>query len=321
MSSPKPRPLALLPLILLTACGSSGIDALPDCLVALDGVCTLERDRTATQVCDRVAADHPVTVDDDDVWTPGDEPCDPGELNPAAHADALRRANLYRWLARQPPAESVAEYDDASQQCALMQSMAGALNHFPPDDWACFSEAGADAASRANLSLGRESPAEDISGLIADRGDNNMFKLGHRRWVLHPSTTRVGFGHAQADRGATCMLVVDPETPSYEQPVTMDAPISFPSPGAYPLELVDDGGDALRWSVTAEGLAAVALSVWRESASGLEEVPHTWGLLEPLLEDGVWIAPEEPPSPGRYLIELKGPQGNLGIRTDLVSCL
>lgn len=294
------------------ACSGSGIDTLPGCLVAVEGTCTLESDRTTAEVCDRVSM---APASTDGGWTPGASTCDPGALSDAARDEALARANLYRWLTRVPPAARVQGNDEGAQACAMIQVHANALSHTPPSDAACFTATGADASKRSNLqrSHAEGSAATGVDDFISDFGPNNEEMLGHRRWVLHPSTTRVGFGFARADDiAATCMLVVDDDNKPWETPVSTSAPSAWPPPGPTPLALVA----GMRWSVTAEGLRPLSVSVFRETDTGLVEVAIDWGWLDSLLEPGVWIALDEPAQAGTYVVEA----GDLGYRVELVTC-
>lgn len=145
--------------------------------------------RTAEQTCVRWRADHrPV----DDGWTPTADgaACDPGTLTDAAQSNAIRRTNLYRWLAGLEPIALDPARVDRQQHCAALQAALGQLDHGPRPDAPCYTPAGAEGAGSSNLAFG-VGVADSVDLYVADRG---VASLGHRRWVLNPSATVTAFG-------------------------------------------------------------------------------------------------------------------------------
>ena len=176
--------------------------------------------RTAEQVCARWRSDHRVVAED---WQPidGGGACDPGEISAAAHANALRRTNLYRWLAGVPPVALAPERVAAQQACAAMQAATGRLNHTPNADAPCFTEAGAQGAGSSNLA-GGAGVAESVDLYVGDRG---VPSLGHRRWVLNPTARETAFGWKAR---FSCMY-------SFSQGAAHDVDfVAWPPPGPVP---------------------------------------------------------------------------------------
>lgn len=184
-------------------------------------------------------------------WTGSVERCDPGTLDPAYVAAITARISFVRAMAGVVP--SITLDDDASreaQAAAVMMSAQGALSHFPPPDWACWSQAGSDGAGTSNLMLGAAGPAA-VDVFIEDPGVSNA-AVGHRRWLLSPALGSVGVGDVPAGSGpsATQSLVVvhDPSVPAPTR--EGDGVVLWPPRGYLP---ADQGPP--RWSVQRYGRA------------------------------------------------------------------
>jgi uncharacterized protein YkwD len=113
---------------------------------------------------------------------------------------ALRRVNLFRWLAGMPSVSYDGSDHASLQECAHMMSVNGQLSHSPPMNWSCWTSGGASAAGRANIAYGYGSPGAAIDGFMADR---NVRSLGHRRWILGTrlSSVEIGFSTGGARPG------------------------------------------------------------------------------------------------------------------------
>lgn len=192
--------------------------------------------RTDEELCARWTRDH-LRVDGE--WS-GDESrdsCDPGVLTDAAQENAVRRANLYRWLVGLPPVLHDPAFDAEQQECAVMMAASGTIDHYPPSTWPCYTAAGAKAARSSNLALGTASIlplADTVDGFVRDDGANNYEQVGHRRWVLDPGMRSTSFGYALR-RGIAfgCMLIAD-ALPVEERP-DVDF-VAYPPPGPMPVE-------------------------------------------------------------------------------------
>jgi len=129
----------------------------------------------------------------DVAWT-GDEPsCEAGSVPQATKDKILMRLDYYRQAVglNNTIAESVTKSEKA-QQAALMMHANGTLDHFPPDNWKCFTEDGKQAAG--NSLLTSISNANAIDSYIRDQGAENG-PVGHRRWLLWPRLQEMGIGN------------------------------------------------------------------------------------------------------------------------------
>ncbi len=196
--------------------------------------------RTRTTMCTRWLAER--TPRATSTWTMGATACDPGTLNPAAHDDALRILNLYRWLSGIAAVGAAPALAARQQACAIMMHANNMLSHTPPASWMCYSAAGATAAGSSNLALGGGGyPASSVPQYINERGS----LLGHRRWCLYPSLGPTWFG---ATSRASCMQVFQRATGTLP-PVPF---VAYPNPGLAPIENTTG-----HWSVQ-PGMRAVA---------------------------------------------------------------
>ncbi len=172
--------------------------------------------------------------------------CEAGTTTASFRALVLLRINYFRAMAGVPAAITLNDgYNEGAQQAALMMSVNTALDHEPPPTWSCYTQAGHDAAGRANLALGASGP-EAIRGYIEDPGLYNG-EVGHRRWLLYPQTQWMGTGDVpgtSTNWPANATYVVDTNYGG-PQPATRDGFVSWPPPGFVPYSLV-----YARWSVS-----------------------------------------------------------------------
>ena len=84
---------------------------------------------------------------------------------------------------------------EKAQKAALMMHANGALDHFPPDDWKCFSTDGKEGAASSLLTSTKNAAA--IDSYIQDQGDEN-YPAGHRRWLLWPRLQEIGVGNTSS---------------------------------------------------------------------------------------------------------------------------
>ncbi len=126
-------------------------------------------------------------------WTGSTASCSAGNVSKKSQKLFLERLNYYR---RQAGVYDSVLLDSAlnvrSQAAALMMYANNALSHEPPKNWKCYTTAGADGSSGANLSLGENSTLALHNQVIDDGTDN--WAAGHRRWILNPYQTLFGHG-------------------------------------------------------------------------------------------------------------------------------
>lgn len=186
------------------------------------------------------------------VWTGDINNCDEGDTAVAYREGVRRRINYFRAMAGVPAHINLnPDFNFKDQQCALMLSVNNQLNHFPPETWDCYTEAGAEAAENSNLFLGAAG-ADAISGYIRDHGPFNHV-VGHRRWLIYPQTSSMGTGDLprNGENGgfspSNANWVKDGSFGS-PRPATRDNFVAWPPPGFVPSPVVYP-----RWSFSYPG--------------------------------------------------------------------
>jgi len=168
-------------------------------------------------------------------WTGNEENCQPGDTDPKVKELVLKRVNYFRRLAGLP--DNIVMNSEKSRKCqeaALMILANRSANHFPPKSWKCYTDDGALAAGKSNITLGVPGP----KAITAYMNDHGLENAGHRRWILYPKLKEVGTG----DTGASNALwVIGDEYKNY--PDNMPEFISWPPPGYVPQPLA-----FYRWS-------------------------------------------------------------------------
>lgn len=164
--------------------------------------------------------------------------CVPGTTAAEFRNAVLRRINWFRAMAG-IPAEVTLDpgYSAKCQSAALMMSANGALNHYPPSSWTCYTTEGKDAAANSNLALGESGP-EAVTGYIWDYGANQP--VGHRRWLLYPQTRLMGTGDvpSQGDAmTANAVWVFDGHF-NDPRPATRTPYVAWPPAGYVPYPVV-----------------------------------------------------------------------------------
>lgn len=135
-----------------------------------------------------------------DNWNGSIDTCTPGTTSAAYRNATLLRVNYYRAMVGLP-ANVVLDstFNSKNQANALMISAQGALSHTPDTSWACYTAAGAEAAGKSNIAIGRAGP-EAIDLYMDDHGAGNS-AVGHRRWILYPPQVTMGTGSVPATSG------------------------------------------------------------------------------------------------------------------------
>ena len=175
----------------------------------------------------------------------GDSPtCTPG-TNALAYSDAtILRVNYYRAMAGLPGDVTLNElWNSKCMDAALMMSKQGDLSHTPGTNWACYTVAGAEAAGRSNLSLGREGPRA-VDGYIDDDGGGNA-PVGHRRWILYPRQEMMGTGSIPERGGSANVLWV---IGGFSSGPTAPAWVAWPPQGYVPYQVMPQFSG--RWSLS-----------------------------------------------------------------------
>lgn len=168
--------------------------------------------------------------------------CVPGSTSNAFRAAELRSVNAMRALVGVGPVVEDPAWSTMAQKAALMMEANNALSHSPSTDWDCYTAAGAQAAGTSNLYLGTNG-VDAMWGYVADPGENNVV-VGHRRWLLCPSVTRLGFGDTP---WANATKVFDDDFGGPE--TSRDGFVAWPNPGIVPVNLAAPRGMLNRFSV------------------------------------------------------------------------
>ena len=184
-------------------------------------------------------------------WTGAGQPsCVPGSTSTAHRESVIQRINWYRAMAGMEPVVHDAAMSDEAQATALMMAAEQALAHYPGPGWACWNPVGSEAAARSNLALGA-SGVLAIDWYMEDFGANNA-AVGHRWWLMQPSSVRMGTGDIPLTTSvhpANAVYVYDeatfePGTGTMRDP---DRFWSWPPPGHVPEATVWP-----RWSLHAD---------------------------------------------------------------------
>jgi hypothetical protein len=304
----------------------SRISALPECALAQGGTCIVPITRTKDEVCQKFASDWPKQAPSD--YTLPDDHCTPATIGSGAEADALRRVNLYRWLAALGPLTVNDEWSTHAAACSIIQAHLDDINHYPPADSTCYTELGGGASSESLLDIGAHTPADTMDDLIWDWGQRNYHELGHRWWLLHPGLTEIGLGFSFPADGRRATCVRDTAGEYIDRPADLTGAVAYPNLGRSPYELIDREAHArpvdypLEWSLTlsdAIDITAASARAYRETASGYASVEATSGPIDSF--HGLWIDLAEEPAPGTYLVLVSGTGiGDFGYRSKIERC-
>lgn len=185
-----------------------------------------------------------------------------GDTTVAFKEATTKRINYYRALAGVPAdIEHDAKYAAQAQKAALIMAANGQLSHTPPKTWKHWSEEGAQGASKSNLALADVGPGA-VDSYMLDPGGNNL-KVGHRKWVLTPSTRNMGTGDIEAQAGAkaaNALYVVDAASGAF---TTRDPWVAWPPRGYVPYQVIFS-----RWSFAVESadFSSAVVTVLRDGA-------------------------------------------------------
>jgi hypothetical protein len=129
-------------------------------------------------------------------------------------------------------------YNTQAQAAALIISANNNyFNHQPPTTCTCYSTTGDDGADNSNLFLSTTGvPA--IDGYMRDPGTGNS-AVGHRRWILHPTTRNMGTGDISGSGAvlANALYVYDEPHFSDPKPTLRDGFVAWPPPGYVPYDI------------------------------------------------------------------------------------
>lgn len=174
-------------------------------------------------------------------WTGSVKRCTVGKNSKKHDRATLAAANWARAQAGLKPVKWNASWAKEARAHALVTSANNYLTHWVSKTDKCYSKAAQRAGATSNIYLGRTGPSSVLGYLVDPGAHNNV--VGHRRWILNPSTTQIGVG---STNGASSMKVFDggatrtvaPNSPRF---------IPWPTAGYFPYEEEPYG----RWSLSA----------------------------------------------------------------------
>lgn len=258
--------LALLCLILLslTAC-APGFETLPEGVDSNSSSSTgngpgtgpgggAPRDPGAINVMDRnqvIAAYRSIyqSADVDMGFTGNVQNCQAGTTSLAYQSQVIERINYYRrmvGLSSVNLTPNVGSY----QQAALMMAANYSLSHSPPSSWRCYTSEGASGAGSSNLALGADG-RRAIDLYMDDFGDNN-YAVGHRRWILNPSTSTFATGDVPGANSLAVWMGSGNTAPAGREF------LMWPNEGFFPRSLLPS---SMRWSLSAIGWADLSQAI------------------------------------------------------------
>ena len=179
-------------------------------------------------------------------WTGDAASCQAGTESADSLVKGAQAINFYRGLAGLDGISLTASQNTLAQQTALLMEANGQLSHTPDSSWLCYTNQGAQGASTSNLFGGAggffiDSASKPVKAYMDDAGSNNA-PVGHRRWVLNPSTVTMGMG---TTKGFNALNVIGAPTDHARTNPTM---IGFPNSGYFPQQLEPNG----KWSLSSD---------------------------------------------------------------------
>ncbi len=201
-------------------------------------------------------------------WRGDVDRCEAASIAPRSRIAQLALVNYFRSHAGDlEPVSHSAAMGRRAQEAALMMRAGDHLSHTPGPEWPCHSEAGALGAAGANLAA--TDGVDAIFHYMWDHGSSNA-DVGHRRWLLHPATRKIGLGSTDETQA---MYVTDLSR-YWRRPATTPAYVTWPPAGFVPRELTFP-----RWSFSATDpdasidSAKVSVSVQRSGSDAVVDVP------------------------------------------------
>lgn len=154
-----------------------------------------------------------------------------GKVSDEALQAALGRLNAMRRIAGLPAASLDKDWCDSAQHGAVVLAALDDLTHNPSkpagmDDG--FYKKGADATRTSNIASGYD-PIYAVDGWMEDSDRYNVAGLGHRRWQLSTTLSKVGFGYAGNYSVEKTFMYRDTSTTSFDY----DS-FGWPSAGNFP---------------------------------------------------------------------------------------
>ncbi|MGB7961571.1 MAG: CAP domain-containing protein, partial [Propionicimonas sp.] len=232
---PAARAASLISLVLMLS-SLIGVSHAAPALASVGTIDTLNRDSVGAAYRDILAPATEVPSG----WTGSTQTCTPGAVSSEAQQATYDAINFFRALGGLDPVVLDPALSSKAQEAALVMAANHSLSHSIPTDWLCRTEAAAQAAGSSNLALG--SYGASAIGLYMDDPGASNTAVGHRRWVMLPSTRAMGSGSTSRSN-ALWVTGNGAADGDFQNPEW----VSWPTRGYFPSQLEPSG----RWSLTA----------------------------------------------------------------------
>jgi len=140
-------------------------------------------------------------------WSGAVKGCAVGKEGTASLQATLDAVNYYRAMVQLDPVNLNSTWNTQALRSSLVTAANKKLSHSPSSSSRCWSSSAATAAGTSNLYLATPSSttsssakvrmpstgARAVSGYMDDKGTTNT-AVGHRRWILNPTTREMGSG-------------------------------------------------------------------------------------------------------------------------------
>ena len=195
-------------------------------------------------------------------WNGNVGSCNPGTTSAAYHQATIDRVNYFRVQAGLPGNVTILNGSEpaGTQAAALIYSAQQQLSHSPPTNWACWTQAGYDAAAKSNIALSYGSDtAAGPNAMVMYMDDAGAYNdvAGHRRWLLYPPQTQMASGSIPygPQWAANALWILGPFG---ARPATPNG-VAWPPRGYVPWQLLPQHSN--RWSFSWNGANFSAASV------------------------------------------------------------
>ncbi len=139
------------------------------------------------------------------------EPYSAGQLSSSSLNSSLNALNTYRYIVGLPSNVKLnSTYSDKAAKATLLCTLNGYLSHTPErpsqlraSKYDTLYNDGYDGASHSNIAYRGgswyQAEEEAVDSWMNDTDNYNISALGHRRWILDPGLSQVGFGQTIRD--------------------------------------------------------------------------------------------------------------------------
>lgn len=177
-------------------------------------------------------------------WTGAVAGCNPGTQSADSLAKGASAINFFRGLAGLDSITLTSSQNSMAQAAALMMEANRTLSHSPTAGWTCYTEQGRAGAASSNLHYSDpqiETVSQPVLAYMTEQNSGST-EVGHRRWLLNPETTTMGFGTTKM---ANAINVIGGGTSSTRANPEF---IAFPNAGYFPQQLEPSG----LWSLSSD---------------------------------------------------------------------